>query len=108
MEKDTILFKAQKLQEEIMDSALYRRLKELSLAIENDPEIQALARKRDDCYRQANGLEEGEQKHLLLIEAKKLDDSIHAKDIVKQYDDSYLEMKEVLSHLEEGLRRILS
>lgn len=107
MENDTILIEAQKLREEIESSALYAELRSLSLAIQNDSEIQQFAQKRDSFYRQAGELPEGEERHKLLVEAKKLDDSIHSKEIVKKYDILYTQMKEILSHLETGIRRIL-
>ncbi len=108
MKNDEIPLRAKKLCEDIENSELGLRLQSLSKAIQEHPDIQRLAKERDRLYQQASTEDDSEKKHSIYVKAKQLDDEIHSMDIVKEYDRLYREMKELIKHLEEGLRRILS
>lgn len=106
MKNDEFLDLEYRFIDKLKSSALYKEYKELDEKIKNDKEIVSLASKRDELYKK---LEEAsvDKRRELLIEAKKIDDALHSIEIVKRYDEVYLELKKYLLTLQEKINEVL-
>ena len=82
----------------VRESALYRRTKELSDKIDQDPRLCSLAKQRDDFY-ERSAYAESEEKQKLLLEFKRLDDGLRNDPLVSEYLACYQEMRKILGHL---------
>lgn len=106
MKNDEFLDLEYRFIDKLKSSALYKEYKELDEKIKNDKEIVSLASKRDELYKKLEEASEDERKELL-IEAKKIDDALHSIEIVKRYDEVYLELKKYLLTLQEKINEVL-
>lgn len=106
MKNDEFLDLEYRFIDKLKSSALYKEYKELDEKIKNNKEIVSLASKRDELYKKLEEASEDERRELL-IEAKKIDDALHSIEIVKRYDEVYLELKKYLLILQEKINEVL-
>lgn len=106
MKNDEFLDLEYRFIDKLKSSAPYKEYKELDEKIKNDKEIVSLASKRDELYKKLEEASKDERRELL-IEAKKIDDALHSIEIVKRYDEVYLELKKYLLTLQEKINEVL-
>ena len=106
MKNDEFLDLEYRFIDKLKSSALYKEYKGLDEKIKNDKDIVSLASKRDELYKKLEEASEDERRELL-IEAKKIDDVLHSIEIVKRYDEVYLELKKYLLTLQEKINEVL-
>ena len=93
--------------EEFKNSSLYKRNKELSNLISLNDELNKLAEERDNLYYLASSEEDEEKKREYLVKAKENNDKINDNELVKEYLQTYNELKKILNIINEGILKDL-
>lgn len=91
----------------ITSSSYFRRAKDLSEQISSVPELIALSKKRDDAYVVAATTDDENLRREKEIEAKKANDELLSFDIVKEYMENYLTIKELLNKINDEILKEL-
>lgn len=91
----------------ITSSSYFRKAKELSEKISSVPELIALSKKRDDAYVVAATTDDENLRREKEIEAKKANDALLSSDVVKEYMENYLTIKELLNKINDEILKEL-
>ncbi len=91
--------------ENLKNSSLYQRMKELSRMINADEELNHLAEERDSYMALADKEEDDEKKHELLVLFNQKDNELRSSVLMKEYLSIYQSLRAILTNLADALTK---
>jgi cell fate (sporulation/competence/biofilm development) regulator YlbF (YheA/YmcA/DUF963 family) len=91
--------------ENLKNSSLYQRMKELSRTINADESLNLLAEERDSYMALADKEEDPNKKHELLVTFNKKDNELRSSPLMAEYLSLYQTLRSLLTHLADALTK---
>jgi cell fate (sporulation/competence/biofilm development) regulator YlbF (YheA/YmcA/DUF963 family) len=91
--------------ENLKNSSLYQRMKELSRMINADEGLNHLAEERDSYMALADKEKDDEKKHELLVLFNQKDNELRSSPLMKEYLSIYQSLRAILTNLADALTK---
>lgn len=99
MTEEVFLLEEERLLDEIRNSSLYLKMKELSSEIDLSEEINDLAKKRDEYFSMSAYAVSDEEKEKLIQKGREYDLHILEQPLVKEYLSYYHRVRDLLNQI---------